>query len=38
MFNYIKELFEEMYSGKNSDLDRIRETIFRQLIKWGLIK
>jgi hypothetical protein len=27
-----------MYSGKNSDLDRIRETIFKQLIKWGLIK
>jgi len=33
MFNYIKELFEEMYSGRNSDLDRIRETIFKQLIK-----
>lgn len=33
MFNYIKELFEEMYSGKNSDLDRIKESIFKQLIK-----
>jgi DNA repair exonuclease SbcCD nuclease subunit len=33
MFNYIKELFEEMYSGRNSDLDRIRETLFKQLIK-----
>jgi hypothetical protein len=27
-----------MYSGRNSDLDRIRETIFKQLIKWGLIE
>jgi hypothetical protein len=27
-----------MYSGKNSDLDRIRETIFKQLIKWRLIE
>jgi len=33
MLNYIKELFEEMYSGKNSDLDRIREALFKQLIK-----
>jgi phytoene/squalene synthetase len=33
MFNYIKELFDEMYSGRNSDLDRIRETLFKQLIK-----
>jgi hypothetical protein len=31
-------LFEEMYSGKNSDLDRIKESIFKQLIKWRLIE
>ncbi len=26
-----------MYSANNSDLDRIREALFKQLIKWKLI-
>jgi len=32
MFEKIKYLYEEYYSGKESDLDRIRETIFKELI------
>jgi DNA repair exonuclease SbcCD nuclease subunit len=33
LFNMIREKFEEMYSGKESDMDRIRDSLFKELIK-----
>ncbi|MGC9079842.1 MAG: metallophosphoesterase family protein [Nanopusillaceae archaeon] len=33
IFNLIREKIDEMYSGKDSDIERIRENIFYELIK-----
>ncbi|BFI73621.1 DNA double-strand break repair protein Mre11 [Nanoarchaeota archaeon] len=33
LFNTIKERFEEMYSGRESDIDRIRDNLFKELLK-----
>jgi DNA repair exonuclease SbcCD nuclease subunit len=33
LFNMIREKFEEMYSGRDSDIERIRDSLFKELIK-----